>query len=706
MLKRKISDYLFSAKTDDKNQPDEDPVAVENDIQSIINSYIPDDINELEAPAGPHPSQAESMSEVEAAKIVAKQLHIDYVKLSDFTIDPKAVSIIPVEDILNYNLLPIGFEGGRLVAAMSGKTNIAAINELYVKSGYYIVPVVVTESDLEEAIGKYTNIVLAESAENTIQEITDEIDESEKDIQPEAQKLLGLEPISEVDVAMNIAKQLHIDFVDLSSFEINPQALSLVSNEHIRRYNLLPIDFDGERLVIAMSDPTNIFAIDDLRVITGYEIVPVVVSDSELQVAINRYSTSNAAVEEAIENIGDHTEQNINHVQFEEESEEAPVVKLVNLIVTEAFREGASDIFIEPQENEVRVRYRVDGVLQEVMRSPKHVQAGIISRIKIMAGLDIAERRLPQDGRFGLAIDKKPVDFRVATLPTIHGEQVVLRVLEKDNIMLNLDDLGFLPDSLSRFKESFSKPYGAILITGPTGSGKTTTLYAVLNILNVTERNLITVEDPVEYRLPNINQVQVNTKAGLTFPSALRSILRHDPDIIMIGEIRDEETAIIAIESALTGHLVLSTLHTNTASATLTRLIEMGIEPFLVSSAVDCIVAQRLARKLCTRCKEPYKPTKEALLEAGFKLDGSEPKELHRARGCKFCGNTGYRGRIGLYEVMIISENIERLLVDKATVEEITRTAISEGMRTLHEDGLEKAKAGITSIEEIARVSM
>ncbi|MDI6716553.1 MAG: GspE/PulE family protein [Actinomycetota bacterium] len=354
----------------------------------------------------------------------------------------------------------------------------------------------------------------------------------------------------------------------------------------------------------------------------------------------------------------------------------------------------------------MRVRYRIDGVLHEVMRSMKHIQAGITSRIKIMAGLDIAERRLPQDGRFGLVVDKRPIDLRVATLPTIHGEQVILRILEKDQIMMELDDLGFSPDALERFKKSLIKPYGAILITGPTGSGKTTTLYAVLNMINSKEKNLITVEDPVEYRLPGVNQVQINTKTGLSFASALRSILRHDPDIIMIGEIRDQETASIAIESALTGHLVLSTLHTNNAPATLTRLIEMGIEPFLVGSAIDCIVSQRLARRLCMRCRESYQPTFDELVEAGYKIDGSEPTKLYRAYGCRECGNTGYYGRVGLYEVMVMSEGIERLLVEKASVDEIAELAVSEGMKTLREDGLEKVRMGLTSIEELARVTM
>ncbi|HCG99729.1 MAG: type II secretion system protein GspE [Candidatus Aquicultor primus] len=519
-------------------------------------------------------------------------------------------------------------------------------------------------------------------------------------------QLVDLGYISEAEIAKNFAKQLNLGYVDLAGYDINPQAAALISNEHIRRYNVIPINLKDDYLVVAMADPTNIFAIDDLHVMTGFDITPVVTGETDLINAINKFCTNDDVVEEAIESISEDFADIAARSGEERDAEEAPVVKLVKLIVTEAVRERASDIFIEPQEYDLRVRYRIDGVLHEIMRSPKQIQAGIISRIKIMSGMDIAERRLPQDGRFGLVIDKRPIDFRVASLPTIYGEQLILRVLEKESISMNLDDLGFLSEDLKRFKESFTKPYGAILITGPTGSGKTTTLYGVLNLINSDASNLITVEDPVEYRLHGINQVQVNAKTGLTFASALRSILRQDPDIVMIGEIRDEETATIAVESALTGHLVLSTLHTNGAPAALTRLVEMGIEPFLVSTAVDCIVAQRLARKLCTKCREQFVPTEPELKGAGFVIDGNEPKVLYRARGCKSCGETGYHGRIGLYEVMRMSETIERLLVGDVTAEQIAKVAATEGMSTLHQDGLAKVKLGWTSIEEVERVTM
>jgi len=423
-----------------------------------------------------------------------------------------------------------------------------------------------------------------------------------------------------------------------------------------------------------------------------------------LLAAIGRYSRMDKTVEQVVESVAEDTEEVELLKGEEKDAEEAPVVKLVNLLITEAARERANDIHIEPQETDVRVRYRIDGVLHEVMRAPKQVQRGVTARLKILSGMDIAERRIPQDGRFGLTVDDKAIDFRAATLPTIHGEKVVLRLLVKESIMMNLDDLGFLKEALEQFKSSFVKPYGAILVTGPTGSGKTTTLYGVLNVLNSPEKNIITVEDPVEYRLQGVNQVQVNPKAGLTFGSGLRSILRNDPDIVMIGEIRDEETALISVESALTGHLVLSTLHTNDAPSAITRLTEMGIEPFLTSSAVDCVVAQRLARRLCKHCKESYTPSLKSLEDIGFPLKGNKPPTLYRAKGCNKCNNTGYKGRVGIYEVMLVSENIERLTVERATTDEIKKVALSEGMKTLREDGFEKVLQGTISIEEIMRV--
>jgi len=408
-----------------------------------------------------------------------------------------------------------------------------------------------------------------------------------------------------------------------------------------------------------------------------------------------------ALASEASEALDDETDLS----GIEAAVEEAPIVKLVQAIMTQAASDRASDVHIEPTEKDVRVRFRVDGVLHEVMHSPKSIQGGLISRLKVMGDLNIAEKRVPQDGRVSIRVNNRTLDLRLATLPTVFGEKIVIRILDKSNALLQLSELGFLPDAFERFERSFRKPYGAILVTGPTGSGKSTTLYATLNIVNSVDRHIVTVEDPVEYRLPGVNQMQVNPKAGLTFASALRSILRADPDIILIGEVRDRETAMIAVESALTGHLVLSSLHTNDAPSAITRLIEMEVETFLVASAIDCIVAQRLARKLCDRCRDAYLPEPSELTEAGYAREQlGELGEFFRPVGCGSCANTGYRGRIGLYEVMPMTEEIERLTVERASSETVKRVAVEQGMKTLREDGLEKARAGITSIEEIARV--
>jgi type IV pilus assembly protein PilB len=386
--------------------------------------------------------------------------------------------------------------------------------------------------------------------------------------------------------------------------------------------------------------------------------------------------------------------------------EDAPIVKLVNVVITQAVADRASDIHIEPTEHDVRIRYRIDGVLHEEMRAPKNIQAGIISRLKIMAEINIAERRIPQDGRLTATISGREVDLRVATLPTVHGEKIVMRILDKSNALLQLTDLGFLPENMRRYEQSYSRPYGTILVTGPTGSGKSTTLYATLNIVNDESKNVITVEDPVEYRVPNINQVQVNVKAGLTFAAALRSILRSDPDIVLVGEIRDRETANIAVQAALTGHLVLTTLHTNDAASTPTRLIEMGVEPFLVGSALDCVVAQRLARRLCDKCKERYLPTREQLAVVGWDIEaeGGEIPTVFRPVGCSRCSRTGYYGRFAIHEVMPISEDIERLIVERGHTEDLKKLAVAEGMLTLRQSGLRTVRSGTTSIEEVLRV--
>jgi type IV pilus assembly protein PilB len=516
--------------------------------------------------------------------------------------------------------------------------------------------------------------------------------------------LIDLGMIKEGDLVRALAEQVGLEFVDLSDYPIDPSAAALLPEALSRRYRALPIgDRDG-KLLVAMSDPANVYALDDIRTITGRDVQPVVATANDVERAIQKFAGMDSQVE-AMASIAAEADDGTPE-ELEAALEDAPIVKLVNAIMTQAVGDRASDVHIEPAEKNVRIRFRVDGVLHEPMPpAPKSIQGGLISRLKVMADLNIAEKRVPQDGRISMKVGGRQLDLRVATLPAVYGEKVVIRVLDKSNALLRLEDLGFLEDAYKRFAQSFKKPYGAILVTGPTGSGKSTTMYSTLNILNEESKNIITVEDPVEYRLGGVNQMQVNPKAGLTFASALRSILRADPDIVLIGEIRDKETANIAIEAALTGHLVLSSLHTNDAPAAISRLTEMEVETFLVASAIDCIVAQRLARKLCERCRQVYEPPQEELQAAGYpEWLWPEIPELFKAVGCAACSNTGYRGRIGLYEVMQMSEEIERLTVERASSDAIKAVAIQQGMMPLRDDGLEKARMGITSLDEVARV--
>jgi type IV pilus assembly protein PilB len=507
---------------------------------------------------------------------------------------------------------------------------------------------------------------------------------------------------SETLVAQTVAESMGLPFVDIGSYDIDPTSAILLKSDLMRRYVVLPIGSEDGELIVAMADPANIFAIDDVRIVTGMEIRPVVAAESDLVAAIDRFSASQTNVGDMVGDL----EQAVGAV--EEEGDEAGgdsvVSRLMNQVITEAIRQGAGDIYIEPGEFEMRIRYRIDGVCQVVSTFPKKLHRQVISRLKINSGMDIAERRIPQDGRFGVVLDGKSVDFRVAVLPLVHGELAVLRLLRRDSIMMSLKDLGFLEQNMNRLLDALKLPYGAILVTGPTGSGKSTTLYAAINETNDPKTNLITVEDPVEYRLAGLSQVQVHERAGLTFASALRSILRQDPDKVMIGEIRDKETGTIAIEAALTGHLVLSTLHTNDAPSAITRLTEMGIEPFLSASAVTLVMAQRLARRLCPDCKEAYTPDEVALTRMGFPFEPGRVPKVYRAKGCKKCNGIGYKGRMGVHEVMTMSETLERLTVENASADEIMRTAIEEGMLTLRDDGFAKVLLGQTSIEEILRV--
>lgn len=516
--------------------------------------------------------------------------------------------------------------------------------------------------------------------------------------------LVGIGVLTEAQLVRALAAQVGMPFVELTDYPVDRAAVGLLPPAMCRRYTVLPIGVQHGSLLLAMADPGNVLAVDDARTLSRMAVQTVVATREDLLAAIDRFCRADDEIDDLASAL--EATDEVEDVSVGDSIEDdAPIVRFVNLLVTQAISDRASDIHIEPAETDLRVRYRIDGVLHEMQRASKTVQSGVISRLKIMSDIDIAERRKPQDGRMSVTHQGRKIDLRVATLPTVWGEKVVMRILDNSTASLDLRDLSFLEGNLATYAESYSKPYGMILVTGPTGSGKSTTLYATLNAVSRPEINVITVEDPVEYRLPGINQVQVNPKAGLTFAGALRSILRSDPDVVLLGEIRDHETAQIAIEAALTGHLVLSTLHTNDAPSAVTRLVEMGIEPFLVGSALDCVVAQRLARRLCSKCKEPYQPTEVELVAARFPWTPGEPLPvLHRPVGCQACSRTGYKGRMAVHEVMRVTEEIERHAVAHSSAAEIGRTARAQGMTTLRDDGWAKVLAGDTSLEEILRV--
>jgi type IV pilus assembly protein PilB len=513
--------------------------------------------------------------------------------------------------------------------------------------------------------------------------------------------------ITEMQLAKARAAQANLPFVELLDYPVDQLAVSLVPAAVCRRHEVLPLAIDGDRVILAMVDPGNVIAIDDVREAARLRVAPVVAARTDLLAALARYHRADqelSSLTTTLEEESAPSEATAFGIA-DAIDDDAPIVRFVNLLVSQAIQDLASDIHIEPAEHSLRVRYRIDGVLHEMPSAPKSIQSGVISRLKIMSDIDIAERRKPQDGRMSVSHGGRKIDLRVATLPTVWGEKVVMRILDNSGSSMSLHDLHLLESNFTAYKKAYSKPYGMILITGPTGSGKSTTLYTTLNSVARPEINVITVEDPVEYRMAGINQVQVNPKAGLTFASALRSILRSDPDVVLLGEIRDHETAQIAIEAALTGHLVLSTLHTNDAPSAVTRLTEMGIEPFLVGSALDCVVAQRLARRLCDRCKAPDQRPVEDLMHLRFGVDpNAEPPILYQPVGCASCSNTGYRGRLAIHEVMTVSEEIERLAVARAPSADIARAAREQGMLTLREDGWAKVRLGLTSIEEILRV--
>ncbi len=545
---------------------------------------------------------------------------------------------------------------------------------------------------------------------------------AQKEAGPQARlgsTLVNLGFITDEEVTNFLSRQYGVPAINLQYFEIDTSVVKLVPEETAKRYQILPLSRVGASLTIAMVDPTNVFAMDDIKFMTGFNIEPVVASESAIMEAIDKAygqagEEQGSNVDELLASMGDDADVELQADQgemdlgeLERSAEEAPIVKLVNIILTDAVKRGASDIHVEPYEKEYRVRFRIDGVLQHIMSPPLKLKDAIISRIKIMAKLDISEKRLPQDGRIMLKMQlggrKKQLDYRVNSLPTLWGEKIVLRLLDKENLRLDMTKLGFEQDSLEKFQRAVLKPYGMVLVTGPTGSGKTNTLYSSISLLNKPDTNIMTAEDPVEFQLHGVNQVQMKDSIGLNFAAALRAFLRQDPNIILVGEIRDFETAEIAIKAALTGHLVLSTLHTNGAPETISRLMNMGIEPFLVATAVHLICAQRLIRRNCSECKEEVNLPPQALLEAGYTPAESKVVKIFKGKGCANCNGTGYKGRVGLYEVMEIGDDIRELILIGASAVELKKKAMEQGMITLRRSGLTKIKEGVTTLEEVAR---
>jgi type IV pilus assembly protein PilB len=550
------------------------------------------------------------------------------------------------------------------------------------------------------------------------QQLTKALDEQKNSGGKLGEILQRLGFVTEDDIIECLSHQFGVPSINLRHFEIDPNVAKIIPVDLARKYNVIPVNKTGATLTLAMTDPTNIFAMDEITFMTGYRVEPVVASEEAIRERIDRNFGSSrelelkkvmedlTTVDEAALELMEEDEE-VDVGKLAEESQEAPVVRLVNIMLTDAIKRGASDIHVEPYEKSFRVRYRIDGLLREVMNPPQRLKDAIISRIKVLAKLDIAEKRLPQDGRIRLKARiegrMRELDFRVSVLPTMHGEKVVLRLLDKEQLRLDMTKLGFEKSSLKKFEDNILKPYGMVLVTGPTGSGKTNTLYSALQRVNVPETNIITAEDPVEFQMAGVNQVQMKDAIGLNFAAALRSFLRQDPNIILVGEIRDFETAEIAIKAALTGHLVLSTLHTNDAPSTISRLMNMGIEPFLVATSVNVIAAQRLVRKVCQNCKEEVETPIQALLSIGFAESEAHSLKLVKGRGCEKCANTGYKGRIGLFEVMDMSDDMRELVLSGATAMELRRKAIEEGMVSLRQSGLQKIREGLTTIDEVVR---
>ena len=534
--------------------------------------------------------------------------------------------------------------------------------------------------------------------------------------------LMKLGFVTDDEITAVLSRQYGVPSINLKYYEVDASVIKLIPQDTAIRYQVVPLSRVGSTLTIAMTDPTNVFAMDDIKFMTGFNVEPVVASESAISEAISKFYGEAESVEELSQVMKDLAgddaadlelaaeQQETDLATLERAAEERPIIKLVNLILTDAVKRGASDIHVEPYENELRVRFRVDGILQPVMSPPLKLKDAITSRIKIMSKLDISEKRLPQDGRIMIKYrrdgKRKELDFRISTVPTLFGEKVVMRLLDKENLRLDMTKLGFEPDSLRKFERAILRPYGMVLVTGPTGSGKTNTLYSSIARLNTPETNIMTAEDPVEFQLPGINQVQMKEQIGLNFAAALRAFLRQDPNIILVGEIRDFETAEIAVKAALTGHLVLSTLHTNDAPSTISRLMNMGIEPFLVATSVNLICAQRLVRRICVNCKEPVPVLEQALLDAGYTPEEAKNVTIYHGKGCGICNKGGYKGRVGLYEVMEINDDLRELILVGASALELKKKALEQGMFTLRRSGLTKVAVGLTTLEEVLRESV
>lgn len=685
--------------------------------------------------------EAAPAEDLSAARSLAFSLGFEFVDLNELELTPAAKTLISDQLARREHVVPIGVRRGRPTIAVGVPTDFRTLENIRAAIGddfdMFAAERAQVDRYVEQIYGQPTSIAARDGSSSSTDTLvprssrraslesilvtsgllTREQAEAALGQQASSGRSLrdivaGLGLVSELDLLRALAQEAGFELVDLNKWSVEPQAAELIPESIARRHHVLGIGFSQERPVVAISDPSNVVALDDVRALLGREIEIVVCLRNQIDECILRTYSHNAEADIAATSAalntaaGDATpvaDLNDLHVVVED----APIVQFVNLILRQALNERASDVHIEPTAGNLQVRFRIDGVLHQVTTVPKAIQGGVTTRLKVMANLDIAEHRVPQDGRISISAGNRDIDMRVATLPTVNGEKVVLRVLDRSTAPLDLDKLGFDPDVLARYASAYRKPSGTILVTGPTGSGKSTTLYATLNKLNSRERNLITVEDPAEYQLEGINQVQVNPKAGLNFANALRAILRSDPDVLLIGEIRDRETATIAVEAALTGHLVLSCLHTNAAASTPMRLIEMGVEPFLVCSSLDCVLAQRLARILCPSCSETYQPTMNELRAAGWHegiASEGEPVRFRRPVGCQACGRTGYRGRVAIQEVMLLSESIERAVLARAHTDEVQRVAVAEGMRPMRFDGLRKAALGITSLEEIVRV--